>query len=209
MKIHPFLPIVSLIIALIGHSVDSRAKAFCALRDPVTKIYQHFPQADSYRSLVRTIDNDVRQQVIARLPGLQLHIDELGRHTLYVVLKQGIAIGMIHVRSEQSRWGLIEIVWALDLNLTVLDFSFQRSRAMNHNVVQKQAFKQMLVGENFNTLSQYLRDDGRLSHQAFKQQAQGAEELAMAILASALKTLLVTQLAWSYEVTQLTMKHRR
>jgi hypothetical protein len=192
-----------MILLLAFTSINSHSKAFCALRDPVAQIYQLYPQADSYRSIVRTIDENTRQKAMKLLPGQQLHIDELGRHTLYVAMKKEQPIGIVHVRSEQSRWGLIEIAWALDLNLTVIDFDFQRSRALGQQIVKQQSFKQLLIGKNFAQLSEYIDQQGNLINPQFNFQAQKAPELAKVVLVNALKTLLVTQLAWSQELQQL------
>ena len=197
---------ICLIGLLVVISLPSHSKAFCALRDPVAQIYQLYPQADGYRSIVRNVDESTRQQVIKLLPGHQLHIDELGRHTLYVAMREEQPIGIVHVRSEQSRWGLIEIAWALDLNLTVIDFSFQRSRALGHEVVLNQSFKQLIIGKSFAQLSQYIGQDGTLTNPQFKQLAQKAQELSKVVLVNGLKTLLVTRLAWSQEIQSLTQQ---
>ena len=192
-----------LVLLLTMTSLDSHSKAFCALRDPVAQIYQLYPEADSYRSIVRTIADDTREQVMQRIPGHELHIDELGRHTLYVAMKAQKPIGIVHVRSEQSRWGLIEIAWAIDLDLTVRDFNFQRSRAFGNEIVLKQPFKQLLIGKDFNTLSTYIDEYGQVDDPEFKQRAQDAQELSYVVLINGLKTLLVTQIAWATELRNL------
>lgn len=177
-------------------SFASHAKAFCALRDPVAQIYQLYPDADNYRSIVRTVDDNIRQQIIDRLPNHQLHHDELGRHTLYIPLRQGKPIGIVHVRSEQSRWGLVEIAWALDFDLTVVDFTFQRSRALDSKRLSREVFKQQLAGKNFAALSRYISTTDQLAD-------ANAQTLSAVVLVNGLKTLLVTELAWSTEISHL------
>ena len=198
------LIIATITVILLLSSANIHSKAFCALRDPVAQIYQLYPQADGYRSLVRTIADDTRQQVKQRLPGHELHADELGRHTLYVAMKNDQPMGIVHVRSEQSRWGLIEIAWAIDLNLNIKDFSFQRSRASGNEIVLKQQFKSLIIGKNFANLSAYIDKYGKVDHQEFKRKAQQAPELSYVVLINGLKTLLITEIAWAAELNEMT-----
>lgn len=198
------LVIALLTITILLNSADTHSKAFCALRDPVAQIYQLYPQADGYRSLVRTITDDTRIQVMQRIPGQELHVDELGRHTLYVAMKNEQPIGIVHVRAEQSRWGLIEIAWAIDLDYNVQDFSFQRSRAPDNEIVLKQPFKSLIIGKNFANLSTYIDETGKVNHKEFHQKAKHAPELSQVVLINGLKTLLVTQIAWAKELNQIT-----
>lgn len=188
-------------------STNCLAKAFCALRDPVSQIYKLYPQADSYRSIVKTIDGNTRYQVSQKMPQQPLHHGELGRHTLYIVLQRGEAIGIVHVRSEPSRWGLIEIAWALDFDLNVVDFNFQRSRALGNALLLKQSFKKLLIGKQFTELSRYVNIEGQQPNPQFQQQTRGAEALAQIVLVNSLKTLLITQLAWSQEIKALQLQY--
>lgn len=191
---------ITLLAILLNFLLSSfaNAKAFCALRDPVAQIYHMFPQADGFRSTVKTIDINVRNQVLQRLPEQPMHFDELGRHTLYVVMRQQQPIGIVHVRAEQSPWGLVEVAWALNLDLTVVDFAIQRSRAVGTDIINAPSFKQLFIGKNFTALYHYLDDS-----YGYQQQVKGAQELSMTLLINALKTLLITELAWADELNQL------
>lgn len=82
-------------------SVETQAVAYCALRDLVNTIYTLFPEADAYRSSVKTIGRSARQAVLDQLP-FKIHFNELGRHTLYMALQNGDVIGMVHARSEMT-----------------------------------------------------------------------------------------------------------
>ena len=66
---------------ILGKPVVAEAQAYCALRDPVQTIYQLYPAATSYRSIVATV-GEARRSDIASKSGLTLHHSELGRHTL-------------------------------------------------------------------------------------------------------------------------------
>ena len=85
----------------------SYADAYCSLRDPVAQIQQLYPQKTNQLSIVKTVDTSTRNLVKLALPSNDLHFSELGRHTLYVAMKNTEALGYVHVRSEQSKWGLV------------------------------------------------------------------------------------------------------
>lgn len=162
-----------------------------------------YPNSETHRSIVRVIDQDVRANVGELMPPNTLHFSELGKHTLYVVFNNKEApLGYVHVRSEESEWGLIEVAWAIDTNMRIADFHFQRCRSMHKKALQKPAFKAQIIGKNFKELSPLLSEDG-ISINADKVQVPGnAAPLAAAVVRSGLKTLLVTQLAWEKEVNQ-------
>lgn len=179
------------------------SEAYCALRDPVESINQLYPESKTYRSIVRVIDQDVRANVSKLIPSNTLHFSELGRHTLYVIFDDKAApTGFVHVRSEESDWGLVEVAWALDLNMKIVDFRFQRSRSMHKETLQSQDFKTQFIGKNFEELSPFLSKDGIHINQKKLQVPHDAASLAAAVVRSGLKTLLVTQLAWEKEVNQ-------
>ena len=84
----------------------ANAQAYCALRDPAPQIYSLFPQATSFRSHVNVIDQKSRSDVGALLP-FTLRTRELGQHTLYIAQAAARPVGLVHVRSEPSDWGLV------------------------------------------------------------------------------------------------------
>ena len=188
----------SLGVLLVAAPMLCNAIAFCDLRDPTHQIYELFPQANSYRSLVETVDSNVKEDVGAQLP-FTLHNRELGKHTLYVALQDGQPLGLVHVRSEASDWGLIEIVWSFDLELRVKDFRFQRCREAGCQALQADQFKQHLRGKNLEELRAELGEQAD-SGTALPDIAPDNQNLARAVIRSALKTLLVTQLVWGDQV---------
>ena len=88
---------VSLCVGVEGVS----AQAYCGLRDPVRNIYRIYPEADAYRSIVRSVDKRTRTLVSERLP-FTLHFNELAKHTVYVAVKETLPVGLVHVRSEKG-----------------------------------------------------------------------------------------------------------
>jgi len=174
-------------------------QAYCALRDPTKRIYESYPDATSYRSLVRTVDQDVRQYVSQKLP-FTIHFNELGRHTLYLPVKDGKPMGLVHARSEAGNWGLSEIVWSLSPDLVVQDFEFQRCRSRKRSEVEKQAFKKQIVGQDFQQLKSMLSQDGTAVVKDKVSVSPEAQELAAMVIRSGLKTIAVTEYTWKQEL---------
>ena len=110
------------------------------------------------------------------------------------------ALGYVHVRSEQSQWGLIEIVWALDKNLHIINFVFQRCRSPKKSIVNEQTFKNMFIGKSYTQLKQLLNSDGVTANERLLIHAKGAADLANAVLRCALKTLLITDILWGEDL---------
>ncbi|MEE8058222.1 MAG: hypothetical protein V3T17_10360 [Pseudomonadales bacterium] len=179
------------------------AQAFCALRDPQQGIYTLFPQATSYRSVVRTIDDYTKQKVEERLAFQTLHFSELGRHTLYVALDGELPLGFIHVRSEESRWGLVEVVWALDINLHIIDFTFQRCRDSRKKLLQTEVFRNQLRGNNFLDLVMLLKPGTAELQPNSLELPVGVEDLAQVLIRCGIKTLLITEIAWREDIEKI------
>ncbi len=197
--------------ALVVDPGRASAQAFCALRDPVAQIFGLFEEADGYRSEVRTVEPSVLQTVSERL-GYGLHRSELGRHTVYVALREGHPLGVVHVRSERSRWGLVEVAWALDAELRVIDFAVQRCRSSLCKSVSGDAFRGLLRGRGFEEVAALVSKDGR------RLSAEGASvggvparaaSLAAAVVRNGLKTIVVTESLWSDVIAAIDNTHDR
>ncbi|MCH2136859.1 MAG: hypothetical protein MK101_09800 [Phycisphaerales bacterium] len=165
-------------------SSSAVAQPYCGLRDPVQGIFKAFPEATSYRSITRTLGPEHRSAIAAELP-FTLHFNELGRHTVYLPLQGDRPMGLIHVRSEQGRYGLVEIGWVLGVDLHVKDVWFQRCRDTRARTALEQ-LQPVLQGATIQTLKRHL---------------QGVEspEQEM-IIRSGLKTLAATWAAWREDV---------
>jgi len=192
---------IIIILTLLLFSIQySYADAYCSLRDPVAQIQQLYPQKTNQLSIVKTVDNSTRNLVKLALPSNDLHFSELGRHTLYVAMKNTEALGYVHVRSEQSRWGLVEIIWALDKDLKIKNFTFQRCRSPKKKVLENEDFKNVFIGKSYEELKTLLSSDGITANNILLDKAKGAPELASVVLRCALKTLLITDILWGEEL---------
>ena len=179
------------------------SQAYCSLRDPVAGIYKLFPEANNYRSIVETVDQTVRKQVSKRLPPNALHFGELGRHTLYVAMKDKQPLGFVHARSEESRWGLVEIAWGMDLQLKITDYTVQRCRSRSRKAIETLAFREQFFGKGYDDLIGMLNVDGMSMNPSVMMIPPGAEELANVVLRNGLKTLLVTDLVWREDISKI------
>lgn len=174
------------------------AQAYCALRDPVSRIYDVFPDANAFRSYVGTIDEVTREEIAERLP-FTLHFNELGRHTLYTPTLNGVPVGFAHVRSERGNWGLIEVLWGFDFEMRVTGYVFQRCRSRLRKTVEGEPFASLIIGKNFNEIRALLSKDGNSLREGILP-PHVDPGMAMALIRCALKTIAATEAAWKDEV---------
>jgi hypothetical protein len=177
------------------------AQGHCALRDPKKSVFEGFPEADGYRAIVRDVDKNQRSLIEANLP-FRVHFNEIGKHTLYVALRGKRPIGIAHARSEESRWGLVEIVWYFDLDMKVRSFRFQRVRSRHGPALEQSAFAEKLVGRDMKALRGLLTPKGALA-EAARPVPKRADGLALTVLRSALKTIIVTRSVWERQLQGL------
>lgn len=172
-----------LLVSTLTAALPASAKPFCALRDPSHTIFELFPEADNYYSLVEKVDKGTKEAVLGLIP-FTIHNKEIGKHTIYVAQKDGVPVGIVHVRTEPGEWGLVEIAWALHMDLKVRDYRFQRCReagcdADPSQVVLHKDLQELLAAYNENT---------------------DASGLPQTVLKSAMKTVAITQLVWGEQI---------
>ncbi len=184
-------------VLMLGSQANSQA--FCALRNPTRSIHAAFPQADAHQSIVRSITEDIRNRVAEDLP-FTLHFNELGRHTLYVATQKNRPLGLLHVRSEQGSWSMVEIAWSLDCRLRILGFQFQRCRSAQRGLIETKEFRDQIIGKTFSELQKLLTEDGKALAANGIRVPSKATPLALSVLRSALKTISVTQHAWAKDI---------
>ncbi len=175
--------------------------ANCALRNPDRQIYEIFPEATSYRSVLGNVDSTLRSEIEEGVGG-PISFNDLGKHTLYVVLRRAKPIGFIHARSEIGRRGSLELVWALDLDLTVKDFRVQRSREKSTEIIKASNFRARLVGRDYQGLRQFLTAGTRAADLEALQVPQEAGSIAQTVVHSGVKTLVITALVFENAVSR-------
>jgi hypothetical protein len=178
------------------------AMPYCALRDPAHQLYDMFPVAKSYRSIVRAVDEKTRLAIGSELP-FTLHSRELGQHTLYIPLDNQHPLGIVHVRSEASDWGLVEIAWAFDMQLRVRDFRFQRCRGTGCETLSNGPFIAAVRGRNLAQVKELLAMKDSELARAIPGLDALEYPLAETVLRSAAKTLAVTERVWGDDIAHL------
>ena len=189
MKVRTIWQMGLLVACLLVTSVltgASHGQAYCALRDPVRILYDAYPEADSYRSIIRTVTAADRD-AIERDLSLTILYDELGRHTLYVPLREGHPLGLLHVRSERGRYGLTEIAWSLDLEGRITDGKLQRCR----DPELSKAFVESLPTQNGSV------DAPAILALLQEEDLPSTQHL---VLSSAAKTAAVTSIVWAADL---------
>ncbi|MGI9264295.1 MAG: hypothetical protein ACR2QU_05165 [Gammaproteobacteria bacterium] len=175
---------------------------YCSLRDPSQQIYEMYPTASGYRSVVRDINNQTQVAVDQKIP-FPLLQGELGQHTLYVPVNGDVPLGYIQIRSELTEWGLAEIVWALNIQREVMDFRFQRCRGQACKSVLDGGLWEMLQGLDQAALIALLDDQGQLQESLTATMNEDERKLASVVTRSAIKVIAVIESGWSSTVREL------
>lgn len=162
-------------------------------------VFRAFPEADAYSSIVRDVKQEAREAIERRMP-FKLHFQELGQHTLLVAFRGRKPIGLVYLRSEESQWGLTEIAWSLSLDLRVLGFEVVRGRGPHFAALAGSAFPRLLAGRDFDGVVELVAK-GEAGLAAVVPEA--ARPLAVTILRSSAKALVVTGTVWPEEVAKL------
>ena len=198
-----FAPALVAVVLLASGIAPALADApYCSLRDPSHQIYDMYPTATGYRSVVREINNETQVAVGQQIP-FPLLQGELGQHTLYVPVEGDDPLGYIQIRSELTEWGLAEIVWALNTQREVVDFRFQRCRGRACNSVLDKGLQELLQGLDQSALIALLDDNGELQHEVTASMSEDERVLAGVVTRSAIKVIAVIESGWSSTVQEL------
>ena len=175
---------------------------YCSLRDPSHQIYDMYPEATGYRSVVGEVSHETQVTVGQQIP-FPLLQGELGQHTLYVPVQSGNPLGYVQSRSELTEWGLAEIVWALNVEREIVDFRFQRCRGQACKTVLKKGLQEMLRGQDQAALMALLDDSGLLQASLAETMSDDERMLASVVTRSAVKVIAVIETSWSTTVAEL------
>jgi hypothetical protein len=170
-------------------------QANCALRNPDRQIYELFPEATSYRTVCAPVNDTIRPALEARL-GSPLARTDTGVHTAYLVLNEGVPLGIVHARTENGRRGSVELVWAMDLDLTLKDFRVQRSRERQTDAIRSPAFRRNLLGRDSRGLRELMTQNNDDVNLSALDMPPDVRSLTHTVVLCALKTILITELAF-------------
>lgn len=171
------------------------------LARPEQGVFAAFADADGYQAIVRNIDAAARRRIEARLP-FRVHFNEIGEHSVYVALRGRLPLGLVYLLPEEDEFGLTEVVWAVDLDMRLAGFRFQRSRSPHRQVFEECEFARLLRGRSGADLARLIDGEGKLSARA-QGVPPGTEGLAAAMVRSALKALTVVDEVWVLEINKL------
>ena len=105
-----------------------------------------------------------------------------------------------------SDWGLTEIVWALDDQVKVANFQFQRCRGGSCKSVVTKGIKKLLQGKDETELTDLLTEDFSMLRSGLMDLSESELYLASAIVKSAIKTIAVTKNTWPKTVAEVQAK---
>lgn len=203
MKHKNFIVFLLAIIFVIPPSLVN-ANAYCSLRDPVAAIQYLYPDSTSHKSIVKMVDQDIRKSLKEILP-FTLHFNELGKHTLYVALVEDKPNGFIHARTELTDWGLVEVAWALNLDLSINNFYIQRCRISECNDENIGYLRDILEGKSFQEiLAMYSSNDKNFNYK-LDNQTDKVRAFTLSIIRSALKTIVVTEKVWKKDIENINL----
>ena len=179
---------------------EAGAQAFCALRDPHSAIVELFPEATTHRSMVRQLGPGEQAELHRRFSE-DLPNYEFGEHTVYAVFRNGEPLGVVHVRSEKGTWGLLEIAWALDLDLRVQAFALQRGHESGARALLRGPFPERMNGLGLDDLSREkaLGMDSALLVGLPEDQ----KSFAAILLQAAPRAIAATRVGWAPDLAEL------
>lgn len=170
--------------------------ANCSLRQPRRQIEQIFPDFTNIKSVDATIDKELKARIEAVL-GSELSISDVGKHTAYIVLRDGVPIGIVHARTETGARGSIQLVWAMDLDMRIKDFRVQSSREKHTDVIESDAFREKLVGRNLAELRRLLTTGNDDIDIAALEVPASARRIAHTTVLCGVKTRIITDEAFA------------
>lgn len=196
---HVLLIAACIVIGLLVGTIQVSAQAFCAIRNPNRIIQEFFSSGAVFRSYQRTISKDIAAQCNDRVD-VTFDPREFGKHTLYAVSEGGSLVGYVMARTEVADYGLAEIVWKLDPQLRIQGFAFQRCRSPYRSALIDSGLGRELAGASLDDLigmRQESRQEDLLRSLSLEPESR---VLFAAVLNSAIKTILLTQVAFADDV---------
>lgn len=170
------------------------------LESPEQRIEQLFPTATRHEEHVRVIERTRGREVRELLPE-SISYHERGKRVVYSAYENNSPLGFLHVRNEISAWGVIEIAWELNLDLTVRDFTLLRCRDPQRKFIESERFHKLVRGGSLESLTKLLDGHGNLDVNSTPIPSQ-ARDLCRVIIHSGLKCLSVTRVGWSLDISK-------
>jgi len=178
------------------------ANAYCSLRDPISAIQYLFPEATNHKSIVKIVGKNARGALSDALP-FNMHFNELGKHTLYVAQVGYKPTGFIHARTELTDGGLVEIAWAMDLDLSVKNFYIQRCRLAECKDENLSFLRSLLKNKTFEEVLAIYNSENTNFNQELANKSEKLRSLSLSMIQSALKTIVITDFVWKKDIENI------
>lgn len=180
---------------LLGWAGEAGAQTFCSVREPNRLIREMFPRHTGFRTELLEITAETASKLPADLPFV-FDRREVTRHPLFIVMEGERIVGYVQARTQPTRWGLTEYVWALDPQLGLLDFRVQRSREPGADRLDRSRLAAVLRGMSLDE----VRRRWSAAWLGELQSRQGLGEVDRSLVegavAAGVKTIWLTQEIW-------------
>jgi hypothetical protein len=171
------------------------AQTFCSVREPNRLIREMFPRHTGFRTEMLEITAETAAKFPADLP-FRFDRREVTRHPLFIVLEGERVVGYVQARTQPTRWGLTEYVWALDAQLALLDFRVQRSREPGADRLQRSRLAAGLRGLSLDEVRRRWSPEWLRELQSREVPAGVCPTLVEGAVAAGMKTIWLTQEIW-------------
>ncbi|MEN9812783.1 MAG: hypothetical protein B9S27_05035 [Opitutia bacterium Tous-C8FEB] len=183
---------LGLVLAVVG---EAGAQTFCSVREPNRLIREMFPRHTGFRTEMLEITAETASKLPADLPFV-FDRREVTRHPLFIVMEGERIVGYVQARTQPTRWGLTEYVWALDAQLALLDFRVQRSREPGADRLGQSRLAAVLRGLTLDQVRRRWSDAWLKELQSRQGQGDVCPTLVEGAVAAGLKTIWLTQEIW-------------
>jgi hypothetical protein len=157
-----------------------------------------FPRHTGFRTEMLEITTETAAKFPANLP-FRFDRREVTRHPLFIVMEGDRVVGYVQARTQATRWGLTEYVWALDAKLALLDFRVQRSREPGANQLDQSRLVEALRGLTLDEARRLWSPAWLKELQSGQTQAGVCPTLIEGAVAAGVKTIWLTQEIWQVD----------
>lgn len=167
----------------------------CSLTDPDRDIKRLFPKSTGYKTEYKTIKgeggnelyNAFQERLGDKLDPIYEAIDQ--PYALYTVFKGKTTIGYVHGVNQKGKYGLIQLILAVDTTGKVLDMYYQKISSPEAKKLKSPNFTRLFVGL---TLADFYTNSEKLRN--IKDPTENNKEDFWAILRAVKKNLIIIDL---------------
>ena len=144
--------IVIIVLFLSNFCVSSFAAVGCSLDDPDRDVKRLFPDSSGYKTTFITLreiggealKKDVENKLGDKLDSVYENLDV--SYAYYAVLKGKDTVGYIHGVNQKGKFGVLQLVVAMDLQGKILEFYYQKISSPESAKFRAKAFTDQFKG---------------------------------------------------------------